>query len=144
MARAMPWLLGKRDRFLEEPMAQQNKRECVAYGGGGPHFSPEDDNAMSDDSVLGEVENNQNGVERGGVDFHRREQAARCGPVELAFGVARETQLEQELGKARETINSQQQQISQLQQRVLQLEALVGSTYGDSERLSPFWDERRA
>ena len=34
----MPWLLGKRDRFLEEPMAQQNKRECVAYGGGGPHF----------------------------------------------------------------------------------------------------------
>ena len=29
----MPWLLGKRDRFLEEPMAQQNKRECV-YGGG--------------------------------------------------------------------------------------------------------------
>ena len=62
----------------------------------------------------------------------------------MAFGVARETQLEQELGKARETINSQQQQISQLQQRVLQLEALVGSTYGDSERLSPFWDERRA
>ena len=33
MASAMPWLLGKRDRFLEEPMAQQNKRECV-YGGG--------------------------------------------------------------------------------------------------------------
>ena len=32
MASAMPWLLGKRDRFLEEPMAQQNKREC-AYGG---------------------------------------------------------------------------------------------------------------
>ena len=27
MASAMPWLLGKRDRFLEEPMAQQ--RECV-------------------------------------------------------------------------------------------------------------------
>ena len=38
MASAMPWLLGKRDRFLEEPMAQQNKRECVAYGGGGNNF----------------------------------------------------------------------------------------------------------
>ena len=38
MASAMPWLLGKRDRFLEEPMAQQNKRECVAYGGSGMTF----------------------------------------------------------------------------------------------------------
>ena len=38
MASAMPWLLGKRDRFLEEPMAQQNKRECVAYGDGDINF----------------------------------------------------------------------------------------------------------